>query len=61
KRMANTPTELQHLGRWCPRIFKRTRSPLSPGFSCANEALTRNRSKPRSSRSACNLERRFPA
>ncbi|WP_243787121.1 conjugal transfer protein TraG N-terminal domain-containing protein, partial [Pseudomonas amygdali] len=41
KRMANTPTELQHLGRWCPRIFKRTRSPLSPGFSCANEALTR--------------------
>jgi len=28
KRMANIPTELQYLGRWCPRIFKRTRSHL---------------------------------
>ncbi|EGH71419.1 AsnC family transcriptional regulator [Pseudomonas syringae pv. aceris str. M302273] len=61
KRMANTPTELQYLGRWCPRIFKRTPSPLSPGFPCANEALTPNYSKLRSSRNACNLERPFPA
>ncbi|OYT81775.1 MAG: hypothetical protein CFE48_04510 [Pseudomonas sp. PGPPP2] len=37
-------------GRWCPRIFKRTRSPLSLGFLCANVALIPIRSKPRSSR-----------
>lgn len=29
KRMVNTPTELQDLGRWCPRIIQ---SPGRPGM-----------------------------
>ncbi|AYF50977.1 hypothetical protein DXV65_26605 [Pseudomonas fluorescens] len=41
--------------------FERTRSPLSQGFPYANRALIPNHSKPRLSKSACNLERRFPA
>ena len=42
KRLGMSPSELHHKGRWCPRIFKRTRSPLMSGFPCANGALTRS-------------------
>ncbi|TKK30908.1 hypothetical protein PspCFBP13528_14230 [Pseudomonas sp. CFBP13528] len=39
KRMANTPTELQYLGRWCPRILSGRDHPYRQDFHAPTQLL----------------------